>query len=52
VTFVALWHLILVGGFYVACDVAAVFVVVWIVIFLCAKGSWRERIRNNFGGGT
>jgi hypothetical protein len=50
--FAAFWHLYLVGCGYVACGVGIAFALVCIVIFLRAKGTLRERIRDNFGSGT
>ena len=39
---------------YLVCQglVLTVGVIAAIIIFCRAKGTWRERIRNNFGGGT
>lgn len=50
--FAAIWHLFLAGSGYAACGVGIAFSLVWIVIFLRAKGTWRQRIRDNFGSGT
>lgn len=51
-TFDALYHFILKASFYIAAGVAACGILFAFVVFIRAKGPWRQRIRDNFGGGT
>jgi len=51
-TFAALYHFILLAVFIVYAVVAAGGMLFAIVLVITAKGTLRERIRDNFGGGT